>query len=144
MLNINSNGSDTYYRSSYQIMADYLKPAGPILFVKSARFDMLPIIPNVFVGCAATPEYRFFGTSFPNGFDIHNSSLETCAPLTLDNVMKDGVKFLNWAKKNVLGAENNKAVSIRNSSQLIRSGVGQVRGGISQGLNGYVEVLGRR
>lgn len=109
-----SNNTTALFNQRYQIITDYFRPGGPILFTQSAESALIPIENGNFFdmaqelgGIVATLEHRFFGTSVP---DPINGSSSVYAPLTLDNVIDDSVSFIDFIKKNVSGAADSKAL----------------------------------
>ncbi|TVY92709.1 Lysosomal Pro-X carboxypeptidase [Lachnellula willkommii] len=109
-----SSNSSTTFNQRYQLVTDYFKPGGPILFVQGPETSLVPIENHDFIdwmeelgAIVAVLEHRFFGTSTPAEFDGTTASY---APLTLDNVMKDAVAFINFIQKNITGAANSKTI----------------------------------
>ena len=89
------------FQQRYQLVTDYYKEGGPILFVQSAEAPLIPLQYNIFLDWAeelgaivATLEHRFFGTSYPEGFNFANPTAKDYAGLTLNNVLKDSVAFV--------------------------------------------------
>ncbi|KUJ07594.1 uncharacterized protein LY89DRAFT_766264 [Mollisia scopiformis] len=106
--------SNTTFQQRYQLDVSYFKPGGPILLLQGAEIipglEAEPIDEFDFYddtielnGIAAGIEHRFFGTSFPPGFDGSKASY---APLTLENVLTDTVALVELIRANVSGAEH--------------------------------------
>ncbi|KAI2466695.1 serine carboxypeptidase S28-domain-containing protein [Annulohypoxylon bovei var. microspora] len=113
-------GSATF-KQRYQLNTRYFEPGGPILFIQSAESGMPVINASDFMdyalklgGLVAMLEHRFFGDlnsgSYPPGYNPLNISNDSLSSLTLDNVLQDGVSFVNWIKGTVLGAKNSKVI----------------------------------
>ncbi|KAI1464485.1 uncharacterized protein F4812DRAFT_462543 [Daldinia caldariorum] len=113
-------GSATF-KQRYQLVTEHFEPGGPILFVQSAEAGMPPINASDFVDYAsklgalvAMLEHRYFGDSRHGSYPLHynptNVSNETFGALTLDNVLQDGVNFVNWIKTTVRGASDSKVI----------------------------------
>ncbi|KAI1376539.1 hypothetical protein F4677DRAFT_459707 [Hypoxylon crocopeplum] len=113
--------SSATFKQRYQLITQYFEPGGPILFVQSAETGMPAINASDFIDYApklgalvAMLEHRFFGDlhsgSYPPGYDPLNISSEAFNSLTLDNVLQDGVNFVNWIKKTVVGAADSKVI----------------------------------
>jgi hypothetical protein len=105
--------SNVTFQQRYQIDTSHFRPGGPILFFQGAEnvpgLEATPLDHLDFYdhaaevgGIAVAIEHRFFGTSFPPGFD---GSAAAYAPLTLENVLSDSVALAEWVKNNVSGAE---------------------------------------
>ncbi|KAI1324259.1 serine carboxypeptidase S28-domain-containing protein [Xylariaceae sp. FL0255] len=106
---------NTTFQQLYQLTTEYFKPGGPILFHQSEATTMVPITTNVFFdyapqvhGILAGLEHRYFGSSFPEGESWDN--VTDYSPLTLENVLQDGVEFVNWIRRTVPGAENSPVI----------------------------------
>ncbi|KAI1390750.1 serine carboxypeptidase S28-domain-containing protein [Hypoxylon trugodes] len=113
-------GSATF-KQRYQLNTQHFEPGGPILFIQSAEAGMPPINASDFMDYApklkalvVMLEHRFFGDlrdgSYPPGFNPRNMSMEAFSSLTLDNVLQDGVNFVNWIKATVIGATNSRVI----------------------------------
>ncbi|OTA94607.1 hypothetical protein M434DRAFT_10557 [Hypoxylon sp. CO27-5] len=113
-------GPETF-KQRYQLITQYFEPGGPILFIQSAEAGMATINASDFVDYApklgalvAMLEHRFFGDffggSYPSGYDPMNVSNDSLKSLTLDNVLQDGVNFVNWIKGTIHGAKNSRVV----------------------------------
>ena len=112
-LNHNQTSGETF-QQQYQIDTTKFKTGRPIIFLQGAE-DAKPLSPeklytNVVAdhaaqlnGIVATLEHRYFGYSFPKGF---NGSIGSYSALTLDNVLQDSVEFVKYIKAQVPGAEN--------------------------------------
>ncbi|KAI1206300.1 uncharacterized protein F4807DRAFT_470284 [Annulohypoxylon truncatum] len=109
------------FKQRYQLNTQYFEPGGPILFIQSAEAGMPAINASDFMDYApklgalvAILEHRFFGElhtgSYPPGYDPMNISNESFNSLTLDNVLQDGISFVNWIKGTVLGAKHSKVI----------------------------------
>ncbi|OTA99650.1 hypothetical protein M426DRAFT_16251 [Hypoxylon sp. CI-4A] len=120
-VNHTPDASSTTFKQRYQLITQYFEPGGPILFVQSAEAGMPVINASDFMDYApklgalvAMLEHRFFGDlrsgSYPPGYDPMNISTTVFNSLTLDNVLQDGVSFVNWIKGTVEGAAKSKAI----------------------------------
>ncbi|KAI1379839.1 serine carboxypeptidase S28-domain-containing protein [Hypoxylon crocopeplum] len=116
-LNHDKPNDKTTFQQLYQMDATHFKPGGPILFHQSEESTMVPIASNAFFdyapevgGILAGLEHRFFGSSFPARSTYDNITTEDYKPLTLDNVLRDGVEFVNWIRRTVPGAENSPVI----------------------------------
>ncbi|KPI34908.1 Lysosomal Pro-X carboxypeptidase [Cyphellophora attinorum] len=116
-LDHSAKDSQETFQQSYQIVTDYFREGGPILFVQSAESPLVLLQYNVFIDWAeelgaivATLEHRFFGTSYPEDFHFANPGPDDYAQLTLDNAIKDGVHFVNWIRETVPGAQDSKVI----------------------------------
>ncbi|KAI1458884.1 hypothetical protein F4805DRAFT_473862 [Annulohypoxylon moriforme] len=109
------------FKQRYQLNTQYFEPGGPILFIQSAEAGMPVINASDFMDYApklgalvAMLEHRYFGElhsgSYPPGYNPMNLSNESFNALTLDNVLQDGVSFVNWIKGTVLGAKHSKVI----------------------------------
>lgn len=118
ILNHGSNDSTTF-QQAYQVNATYFKSGGPILLYQFAETPKNlsanhGTLGNNFIDYAKdlgamviTLEHRFFGTSFPAGFEGKKKDF---APLTLDNIVQDAVTFIEYIKKTVPGAATSKVI----------------------------------
>ncbi|KAI1138591.1 hypothetical protein F5Y05DRAFT_413212 [Hypoxylon sp. FL0543] len=113
-------GSETF-KQRYQLTTQHFEPGGPILFIQSAEAGMSAINASDFVDYApklgalvVMLEHRFFGDlhggSYPAGYDPMNISKAAVASLTLDNVLQDGVNFVNWIKGTIPGAKDSRVI----------------------------------
>ena len=59
---------------------------------------------------AVTLEHRYFGESAPFGASDHTKQSKEYAYLTLDNVMADGVAFMDHIKQNITVAQDSEAI----------------------------------
>lgn len=63
-------------------------------------------------------EHRYFGISTPFGLNYSEAStwpVEMLKPLTLDNVLLDGVTVTDWAKRHYPGAQDSKVIYVSGS-----------------------------
>ncbi|KAI0139425.1 serine carboxypeptidase S28-domain-containing protein [Hypoxylon sp. NC0597] len=113
-------GAETF-KQRYQLITRYFEPGGPILFVQSAEAGMPVINASDFMDYApklgalvAMLEHRFFGDfyggSYPPGYDPTSISNVSLKSLTLDNVLQDGVNFINWIKGTIHGAKGSRVI----------------------------------
>ncbi|KAI1776244.1 hypothetical protein F4818DRAFT_457689 [Hypoxylon cercidicola] len=120
-VNHSADGGTATFKQRYQLNTQHFEPGGPILFVQSAEAGMPPLNASVFMDYApklgalvAILEHRFFGDfhggSYPPGYNPLNISNDAFDSLTMDNVLQDGVDFVNWIKSTVLGAGNSRAI----------------------------------
>jgi hypothetical protein len=68
-------------------------------------------------GIAVTLEHRYFGESAAFGARDPTKQLEEYAYLTLDNVMADGVAFMDHIKQNITGAQDSKVIVLSGTSR---------------------------
>ncbi|KAI0884277.1 uncharacterized protein GGS22DRAFT_189406 [Annulohypoxylon maeteangense] len=120
-VNHSIDGGPATFKQRYQLNTKYFEPGGPILFIQSAEAGMPVINASDFMDYApklgalvAVLEHRFFGDlhsgSYPPGYNPMNISNESFSSLTLDNVLQDGISFVNWIKSTVLGAKHSKVI----------------------------------
>jgi dipeptidyl-peptidase-2/lysosomal Pro-X carboxypeptidase len=108
------------FQQKYNLVTDFFKPGGPIFFYQGEEQTYLDCVDTSIAytwaketnGIAVVLEHRYFGVSVPFGVD--NPANATQQPyfdyLTLDNVLEDGVTFLESVKKNVTGAQDSKVI----------------------------------
>lgn len=122
---IDSSKSATFLQQ-YQMITDYFKPGGPILFYQGAEAPLSCLEYQVHLqyaielgGIAVSLEHRFFGLSIPVADLSYENNLEwptsALASLTLDNVLLDSVTFLEWIRSSVPGAERSKIIGFGGS-----------------------------
>jgi hypothetical protein len=119
-----SNSTETF-QQQYQLVTDFYKPGGPILFSQGyPQASMLTAEALRFTSYAAklgaavaTLEHRYTGLSFPVGFD-GGSNASYAEALTLNNILNDNVSFIKWAKKNLTGAVDSKVIAHGGKSNL--------------------------
>lgn len=115
------DASSATFKQRYQLNTQYFESGGPILFIQSAEAGMPVINASDFMDYApklgalvAMLEHRFFGDfhrgSYPPDFDPMNITSGAFNSLTMDNVLQDGVDFVNWIKKTVRGAANSRVI----------------------------------
>lgn len=113
-----ASNDTTTFQQQYQLVTDFFKPGGPILYTLSAEVSVMQCV-EMFVfldyskelgGIATILEHRFFGESFPTGLNDSNATPMDFAPLTLENVLLDSVTFIDWIKTTVPGANQSKAI----------------------------------
>ncbi|OAL38393.1 hypothetical protein AYO20_02452 [Fonsecaea nubica] len=100
----NATKSGTF-RQQYQLIMDYYKPGGPILFLQGAETANLSCLEEMVfedwaptLGAAVVQlEHRFFGVSNPS---TAANVTQRFATLTLENVLGDSVAFVQYLKKN--------------------------------------------
>lgn len=121
-VNHTADAGSATFKQRYQLSTQHFEPGGPILFVQSAEAGMPVLNASVFMDYApklgalvAMLEHRFFGDlrgggSYPPGYNPLNVSNDVFDSLTMDNVLQDGVEFVNWIKGTVLGAANSKVI----------------------------------
>lgn len=120
------NASSTAtFQQRFQVVTDYFKPGGPLLFHQGAEGVMTAVENTLFYEWAeeleaivVSIEHRFFGASLPKQFDGSPSSF---APLTLENVLDDAIVVANFVKKNATGAANSKVILQGGVYQTLRS-----------------------
>ncbi|KAF2119087.1 serine carboxypeptidase S28-domain-containing protein [Lophiotrema nucula] len=104
------------FQQRYSIFTEHFKPGGPILYfigeestyLDCANDTILYWMAEELGGMAVSLEHRYFGNSLPFG----NASMEVknVKYLTLENVMADGVAFVEWLRTSVPGAQDSKVV----------------------------------
>ncbi len=107
-----SNPNSATFQQRYQLMTQWYRPGGPILFVQGAESpDLAPIEAFYFTDYAqelgaavATLEHRYFGTSFPEDFDAAHPNSSFAKGLTIENVLLDSVTFIEWLRRISLAA----------------------------------------
>lgn len=115
-----SQGNNTFLQQ-YQIVSDFYRPGGPILFIQGAEtleFECLEWFSiydyaKELGALAVTIEQRYFGHSIPFGLkqeDNPNWPTSALEPMTLENIDFDTITFLEWVKKTVPGAEKSKVI----------------------------------
>ncbi|KIY01019.1 uncharacterized protein Z520_03685 [Fonsecaea multimorphosa CBS 102226] len=111
----NATKSGTF-KQQYQLILDYYKPGGPILFMQGAETANLSCLEYMVfedwapaLGAAVVQlEHRFFGVSNPSTASNVTERYET---LTLDNVLLDSVTFVEYLKKNNTELNNAKVIA---------------------------------
>lgn len=120
-VNHTADGGSATFKQRYQLNTRYFEPGGPILFLQSAEAGMPSINSSDLMDYApklkalvAILEHRYFGDfhggSYPAKYDPMNISSGVFNSLTLDNVLQDGVDFVNWIKKTVSGAAESPVI----------------------------------
>lgn len=109
-----SSNDTATFQQQYQLSTTFFQQGGPILLVQGGEQALTPVQYTSFWdyarevgGIAASIEHRYFGNSYPPDFD---NSTESYAALTLDNVLWDSVKFVQWIKSNVTGAADSPVI----------------------------------
>ena len=116
-------GGNQTFLQQFEIIDKFYKPGGPILFFQGAEnpsfgcndFTSLPIYAEQLGALVLGIEHRYFGISIPFGLNYSEKRIwptELLKPLTLDNVLDDGVSLLNWVKSTVPGAHSSKVIII--------------------------------
>lgn len=134
-----STNSRETFGQQYQVIDDYFKPGGPILFYQGAETAVFACIVSLCLkrvkiaavltqrqeesiipswakelgALAVSLEHRFFGASFPSNASDPAEQYET---LTLDNVMLDSVRFIQHVKNTTTGVTQSTPVIILGSS----------------------------
>ncbi|KAK5241288.1 hypothetical protein LTS06_012156, partial [Exophiala xenobiotica] len=111
------------FRQKYNMVTDFFKPGGPIFFYQGEEQTYLDCVDTSIAytwaketnGIAVTLEHRYFGGSAPFGASDPTKQLEEYAYLTLDNVMADGVAFMDHIKQNITGAQDSKVIVLSGS-----------------------------
>ncbi|KAI0377969.1 hypothetical protein F5Y04DRAFT_291558 [Hypomontagnella monticulosa] len=120
-VNHTADGGSATFKQRYQLNTRFFEPGGPILFLQSAEAGMPSINSSDLMDYApklkalvAILEHRYFGDfhggSYPAKYDPMNISSGVFNSLTLDNVLQDGVDFVNWIKKTVSGAAESPVI----------------------------------
>jgi hypothetical protein len=114
--NTNATNNSTF-QQRYQIETTNFKPGGPILLLQGAETslaaDSLQLLDAIdraqeLGGITLANEHRYFGTSFPSGFNASDKA--SYASLTLENVLMDTVSLVKWIKSTVPDAENSPVI----------------------------------
>ena len=131
-----STETDTFLQQ-YQMITDYFKPGGPIIFYQGAEGPETCLEYQVHLqyamelgGIAVYLEHRFFGLSVPGNLSYEDNlewPTEALESLTLDNVLLDAVAFIEWIKATVPGAEDSKAITFGGSYAAIISALERLR-----------------
>src|SRR5262249_48677257 len=109
----NQNGSyldtNSTFLQQYQLIDTYYKPGGPIFFQQMAESPMtcvedthIPEWAKEVGALIVALEHRYFGLSCPYGLNYTERSSwkpGVLKPLTLENVLGDGVGFVSWVKQ---------------------------------------------
>ncbi|KAK7906123.1 hypothetical protein LTR67_000849 [Exophiala xenobiotica] len=111
------------FRQKYNMVTDFFKPGGPIFFYQGEEQTYLDCVDTSIAytwaketnGIAVTLEHRYFGESAPFGASDPTKQVEEYAYLTLDNVMADGVAFMDHIKQNITGAQDSKVIVLSGS-----------------------------
>ncbi|XDG05311.1 hypothetical protein ABKA04_004926 [Annulohypoxylon sp. FPYF3050] len=115
-----NQGNNTFLQQ-YQIISDFYRPGGPILFIQGAETPEFECLEWFSIydhakelgALAVTIEHRYFGHSIPFGLkqeDNPNWPTSALEPMTLENIDLDTITFLEWVKKTVPGAEKSKVI----------------------------------
>lgn len=113
-----SSAGNGTFQQQYQLNTTFFRPGGPILFYQGAEVGTIGCMENYAFwdwvdemgAIAAGLEHRFFGLSFPAGFNTSTATPSDWAPLTINNTLMDSVNFIEWIKKTVPGADKSKAI----------------------------------
>lgn len=103
------NATNNTFLQQYQVVDTYYKPGGPIFFWQSVEepyrcsemtpiFDWAAELGSLVIGI----EHRYFGNSCPYGLNYTDrASWDTklLEPLSLDNVLMNGVTFVTYVKE---------------------------------------------
>ncbi|KAF2738968.1 hypothetical protein EJ04DRAFT_573409 [Polyplosphaeria fusca] len=104
------------FQQRFSISTQYFKPGGPILyfvgeettFLDCVNDTVLPSFAEQLGGIAVSLEHRYFGESLP--FGSRSQEVNNLRLLTLENVMADGVRFAEWLRESVPGAEKSRVI----------------------------------
>ena len=107
-----SNGT---FLQRYQLDTSSYRPGGPILFyqgnegvsITCIKYLVLPEWAKELGAAVATIEHRFFGTSLASNATDPAVRFKTLTP---ENVMLDSVRFIEWVKSTVPGANDSKVI----------------------------------
>ena len=109
-----TSSNTTTFQQQYQLSTAFFQQGGPILLVQGGEQSLTPFQYTSFWdyaqevgGIAASIEHRYLGNSFPPGFDNSSGSY---AALTLDKVLWDSVRFVQWIKHNITGTANSPVI----------------------------------
>ena len=126
----NSDWTDPHqtFLMQYEVNDTYYKPGGPILFYQGAEtsaiscseFQYLPTWAKELNALIVTNEHRYFGISTPYGLNFTEYATWDTAvmkPLTLDNVLRDGISLITHIKNQAFpSAKNAKVIMIGGTS----------------------------
>ena len=126
---LNTTLNNTFLQQ-YQIISDYWKPDGPILFYQGAENPnilcledlALPTFAKELGALMVGIEHRYFGASIPYGLNVSQSAnwtLQQWGALSLENVLDDSVTLLKWLKKTNHSLENSKVITFGGKHLLI-------------------------
>lgn len=120
----------------YQVLDKYYKPGGPILFFQDMENPKMTCMESLSVedwaerlgALAISLEHRYFGQSIPYGLNYTEYASwdpSVYEHLTLENVLRDGVYFVNWIKNAAYPEAKDAKVYVFSgeSSQARRSGI---------------------
>ena len=106
----NGNWSDensTFFQQ-YEIIDTYYKPGGPIFFHQSAESPLecvddqaIPVWAQELGALVVSAEHRYFGLSCPYNLNYSQAAdwdPQLLRPLTLRNILADGISLLEWIK----------------------------------------------
>ncbi|KAI0471579.1 serine carboxypeptidase S28-domain-containing protein [Xylariaceae sp. FL0804] len=120
-----TGGSTATFQQGYQLSTQYFRPGGPILFVQNGAQAMPPLEAVDVIDYApklnaivAILEHRFFNSEYTMASMERNGSTQgqDLTSLTLDNVLQDGVDFVNWIRDTVPGANKSKILMLSTAS----------------------------
>ena len=105
----NYNTANTSFLQQYEVNDTFYKPGGPIIFLQGAENAQLTCVDFSIAAQWARElnalmlaiEHRYFGVSCPYGLQYNESATwdtKLLQPLTLENVLLDGLTLLNWIK----------------------------------------------
>ena len=118
-----SVGANSTFLQQFEVITDYFKPGGPIIFfqgTENANFVCseelaAPTWAKELGALLIVLEHRYFGISTPYGLNFSEASgwpVEALKPLTLENVLLDGVTVSAWAKRYYPGAQDSRVIYI--------------------------------
>ena len=108
--NRNYNDTNATFPHQYQVLDKYYRAGGPVLFFQDMENPKMTCIENLSMedwaerlgALAISLEHRYFGLSIPYGLNYTEYpkwSPSVYKHLTLENVLRDGVSFVNYIKK---------------------------------------------
>nr|POE88044.1 lysosomal pro-x carboxypeptidase [Quercus suber] len=152
-----SAGNQTF-QQRYQIIDQFFKPGGPILFYQGAETAAFACIEKTSLyefaeetgALALSLEHRFFGNSAPFSLNFSDNAewpTKDLASLTLDNVLLDSVRFVEWIQSTIPGVEYSKLERTylgesAEVSSLIRSGMKTLKERFEIGRLASLNVIG--
>ena len=109
------SGSNATFLQQYQLDTSSYRSGGPILFyqgnegvsITCIKYLVLPEWAKELGAAVATLEHRFFGDSLVSNATDPTVRFKTLTP---ENVMLDSVRFVEWVKSTLPGANDSKVI----------------------------------
>ncbi|KAF2120399.1 peptidase S28 [Lophiotrema nucula] len=120
-----SSSNETFLQQ-YQVIDQFFKPRGPILYYQGQESDYFPCgeqeamyqFANETGGMVVVLQHRYFGSSVPFGLNSStnvNWTAHDLRAMSLENNQMDAVTFVEWIKKSHPGASKSKAIGFGGS-----------------------------